>query len=154
MSRKKLLIISGAAVAALVAGLVAFFGTSASAAPIGAPVQSDYSTCTATVDAGGYVTCPLTDPVDLKGGDVKVFGTIDSPTGGLVNLPNSLRRVRLILDDLSSSRVTAVQWRVFGHQLRLDPNGNYRQNVYSGPITLDQKVTAGGETYCAGNACS
>jgi hypothetical protein len=43
---------------------------------------------------------------------------------------------------------------VFGHQLVRDANGNFRQNVYSGAIQFDQKVVAGGATYCTTNPCS
>ncbi len=126
-------------------------GTGAQAAPPGAAVQSDYAHCSSTANAGGYVTCPLRSPVDSIAGDVKAFGTITWPTGGKPNLPNSLRRQGYVV---SGGRVTAVVWRVFGHQLVFDANGNLRLNVYSGEIQIDQKVVAGGAAYCAANACS
>jgi hypothetical protein len=140
------------AVIAIAAGLAAVaLVTGAQAAPTGAPVQSDYKHCSGTANSAGYVTCSLTDPVDNIAADVKAFGTITSPTGGLANLPNSLRVFEYLV---SGGRVTAVTWRVFGHQLVRDANGNFRQNVYSGAIQFDQKVVAGGATYCTTNPCS
>jgi hypothetical protein len=141
------------AAVAIAAGLGAVVLVSgAQAAPPGGVVQSDYTHCSATANSGGFVTCPLGAPVDNITNDVKAFGTITSPIGGLPNLPNSLRVVGTTLN--AAGRVTAVQWRVFGHQLVLDPNGNFRQNVYSGPIEIDQKVIAGGAAYCMANICS
>jgi hypothetical protein len=140
------------AAVAIAAGLGAVvLVTGAQAAPPGAAVQSDFAHCSSTADSGGFVTCPLGSPVDNVANDVKAFGTITSPIGGLPNLPNSLR---LVSFQTSGARVTAVVWRVFGHQLVRDANGNFRQNVYSGPIQIDQKVTAGGVAFCAANACS
>ena len=137
---------------AVVGGLAAVaLGTGAQAAPPAAAVQSDYVHCRSTADAGGYVTCPLGSPVDSIANDVAAFGTITWPIGGTPNLPNSLRRVGYVV---SGGRVTAVVWRVFGHQLVQDATGNFRQNVYSGEIQIDQKVVAGGGTYCDTNPCS
>lgn len=140
------------AAVAIAAGLGAVALVSgAQAAPPGAAVQSDYRHCSSTADASGFVTCPLGSPVDNVANDVKAFGTITFPTGGLPNLPNSLRLQGYLL---SGGRVTAVVWRVFGHQLVQDPTGNIRQNVYRGQIQIDQKVVAGGAAYCAANPCS
>ena len=140
------------AIGAIVAGLAAVALVSgAQAAPPGAAVQSDFAHCSSTADSGGFVTCPLGSPVDNVANDVKAFGTITSPIGGLPNLPNSLRVQGYLL---SGGLVTAVIWRVFGHQLVQDANGNFRQNVYAGQIQIDQKVIAGGAAYCAANACS
>ena len=82
---------------------------------------------------------------------MKAFGTITFPTGGAPNLPNSLRVQGYLL---SGGLVTAVIWRVFGHQLVQDATGNLRLNVYSGEIQIDQKVVAGAGAYCAANPCS
>ena len=140
------------AIGAIAAGLAAVALVSgAQAAPPGAAVQSDYTHCSSTANSGGYVTCPLGSPVNNVANDVKAFGTITFPTGGAPNLPNSLRVQGYLL---SGGLVTAVIWRVFGHQLVQDANGNFRQNVYAGQIQIDQKVVAGGAAYCAANACS
>jgi hypothetical protein len=153
MKKSKLLAI-GAAAAVLVTGLIAVANSSASAAPTGAAVQSDYARCSFTTDSAGLVTCPLTDPVD-NAADAVAFVTITNPTGGQVNLPASVRLFQFILDEPTGTRITAVQWRVFGHQLVRDPNGNFRQAVYANlPVSLDQKVTVKGSTYCAANPCS
>jgi hypothetical protein len=139
------------AVIAIAAGLGAVALVSgAQAAPTGAAVQSDYKHCSGTANSGGYVTCALTSPVDSVA-DVEAFGTITFPTGGLTNLPNSLRVYGYVV---SGGRVAAVTWRVFGHQLVQDANGNFRLNVYSGQIQFDQKVVAGGAAYCTTNPCS
>lgn len=53
--------------------------------------------------------------------------TIISPSGGLPNLPNSVRVVDATNDFLKI--------RVFGHQLQVDP-GNIRQKVYDGPMDV------------------
>ena len=142
-------IIAAVAIAAGLGAVVLVSG--AQAAPPGAAVQSDYAHCNSTANSGGYVTCPLGSPVDNVANDVKAFGTITFPTGGLPNLPNSLRLQGYLL---SGGRVTAVVWRVFGHQLVQDPTGNIRQNVYRGQIQIDQKVVAGGAAYCTANPCS
>jgi hypothetical protein len=140
------------AIVAIAAGLAAVaLVTRAQAAPPGAAVQSDYAHCSSTADFGGYVTCPLGSPVDNVANDVKAFGTITFPTGGLPNVPSSLRLQGYVV---SGGRISAVVWRVFGHQLVLDPNGNFRLNVYRGQIQIDQKVVAGGAAYCAANPCS
>ena len=126
-------------------------GAVAQAAPPGAAVQSDYTHCSSNANSDGYVTCTLRSPVDSIAGDVKAFGTITWPYGGKANLPSSLRLQGYVV---SGGRVSAVVWRVFGHQLVRDANGNYRQNVYSGEIQIDQKVVAGGAAYCTANPCS
>jgi hypothetical protein len=152
--RKWKLLAIGAAAAVLVTGLIAVANSSASAAPTGAAVQSDYARCSFTTDSAGLITCPLTDPVDLSA-DAVSFATITAPTGGAVNLPASVRRQRFIVDEPTGTRITAVQWRIFGHQLVRDPNGNFRQAVYANlPVSLDQKVTVKGSAYCAANPCS
>ena len=153
MGKRKLVVI-GAAVAALVTGIIVVANNSASAAPTGAPIQSDFAKCSFTTDSAGMVTCPLTSPVDSSA-DAVAFATITGPTGAQLNLPDSLRRVRFILDEPTGTRITAVQWRVFGHQLVQDPNGNFRLSVYANlSISLDQKVTVKGSAYCAANPCS
>jgi hypothetical protein len=158
MTRRKTII--GIAAAIVLAGIASILltGTS-SAAPSAAAVQSDYNTASATVDANGFVIVPLADPIALVSGDVVALATITAPSAGLPNLPNSLRQTGLVVADngtvaTTDDTVTGVIYRVFGHQLRLDPNGNYRQNVYTGPITVAQKVTSGGKAYCAASPCS
>jgi hypothetical protein len=140
------------AIVAIAAGLAAVALVSgAQAAPTGAAVQSDYRHCRSVANSGGYVTCVLRSPVDSIAGDVQAFGTITWPYGGEPNLPSSLRLSAYVV---SGGRITAVVWRVFGHQLVQDPTGNLRLNVYSGEIQIDQKVVAGGGAYCAANPCS
>jgi hypothetical protein len=53
-----------------------------------------------------------------------------SPSGRLVNLPANFR--------VTGRTTTSFTTRWFGHQLRLDPNGNIRLNTYAnGAIVFD-----------------
>jgi hypothetical protein len=162
-SNKKLLALTAGVGAALAAVAISTGGAQA-AAPLGAPIQSDYSVCTGNAGpnaalggGGGYLTCELDDVIDWSP-DAVALTQIIGPAGGRVNLPANTRFLSWVINAGSGAStaddiITGVNLRVFGHQMVLDPNGNYRANEYSGGLSLFLKVTSNTD-YCEGNACS
>jgi hypothetical protein len=145
---------------AVAAGLtaVAVANGAHAAAPVAAPIQTDYSDCIGTATGGGYITCQLASVV-ANDSDAKAFSQLKAPSGGLVNLPTSSRFLGFVFGDdpetpgVGDEWIVGTRWRWFGHQLVRDANGNYRQNAYNGPITFSVRVTSRTD-YCQENACS
>jgi hypothetical protein len=151
-----LAVAAGLGAAAL--GAVALGTGAQAAAPVAAPVQTDYTECIGDAVGGGYITCHHDAPVSAQ--NAAAFAQLISPSGGKASLPSSARLISFVYAGVNDPgtpqddrTIVGSTWRWFSHQVTTDATGNTRLNEYNGGLRFYIRTT-GRTNYCDANPCS